>query len=146
LPLSPDQEDRLLAVYRRTIFDRRYPSTDRLVLLESALLHAGRRAEVVQVTRVLARRDLDNLSLQLAYAQALDDMGEPDAALGVYAGLLQRIDQGKWPTSERNTVLLAAARTAVHAGRHDQAIPWFREVLASKPADAVAVRNELAGV
>src|SRR5262249_45379916 len=42
LPLSPEQENRLLGLFRQTIFEGGYPSNDRLVLLESALLHAGR--------------------------------------------------------------------------------------------------------
>ena len=110
LPLSPEQENRLLALHRQTVFESRFPSNDRLVLLETALLHANKRVEAAQVTRVLAKRDLDNLSLQLAYAQALDDMGEPDAALKEYELLLKRLEGGKWPAQERNAVLLAAAR------------------------------------
>ncbi len=146
LPLSPEQDDRLQALFRRSITESRYPSNDRLVLLESALLHADKRSEAVQVTRVLAKRDLDNLSLQLAYAQALDDMGEPAAGLQEYEKLLKRIGTGDFPADRRTSVILAAARTAVHAGRLVQAIPWYREVLANSPPDVAAVRNELAGV
>jgi cellulose synthase/poly-beta-1,6-N-acetylglucosamine synthase-like glycosyltransferase/tetratricopeptide (TPR) repeat protein len=146
LPLSREQEHRLFNIYRQAIFESKYPSDDRLVLLESALLHANKRAEAAQVTRVLARRDLDNLSLQLAYAQALDDMGEHDAALKEYTILLKRLDAGQWPPKERDGVLLAAARTAVHAKQFEQAIPWFQEVLNGEPTDGVDIRNELAGV
>jgi len=145
LPLSAEQENRLLGLFRQTIHESRYPSNDRLVLLESALLHADKRKEAAPVTRVLARRDLNNLSLQLAYAQALDDMGEPKAGLKEYQKLLKRIDTGDFPGQPRTAVLLAAARTAVHAGDFEVAIPWFREVLAESPTKA-DVRNELAGV
>jgi cellulose synthase/poly-beta-1,6-N-acetylglucosamine synthase-like glycosyltransferase/predicted Zn-dependent protease len=145
LPLSPEQDNRLQALFRQTISESRYPSNDRLVLLESALLHADKRSEAVQVTRVLAKRDLDNLSLQLAYAQALDDMGEPAAGLREYEKLLKRIEKGDFPAERRISVLLAAARTAVHAGQPELAIPWYRKILANSPDD-VAVRNELAGV
>jgi cellulose synthase/poly-beta-1,6-N-acetylglucosamine synthase-like glycosyltransferase/tetratricopeptide (TPR) repeat protein len=146
LPLSPEQDYRLQDLVRRSISKGGYPSNDRLVLLESALLHADKRSEAVQVTRVLAKRDLDNLSLQLAYAQALDDMGEPADGLREYEKLLKRIAKGDFPADRRISVVLAAARTAVHAERPEQAIPWYREVLASEPVDEVALRNELAGV
>jgi cellulose synthase/poly-beta-1,6-N-acetylglucosamine synthase-like glycosyltransferase/tetratricopeptide (TPR) repeat protein len=143
LPISPAQEERLLAIFQQTL-DSHYPSNDRLVLLENALLHTQKLSEAAQVIRVLAKRDLDNLSLQLAYAQALDDMGEPSAGLEEYRKLLTRIEKGDFPGQSRAAVLLAAARTAVHAHDYEQAIPWYREVLASSPD--VTVRNELAGV
>ncbi len=146
LPLSAEQEGRLLALQHQTVFETRYPSNDRLVLLESALLHADKRAEAAQVMRVLAKRDANNLSLQLAYAQALDDMGEPESALKEYVKLLNRVERANWPAKERNVVLLDTARTAVHAKKYEMAIPWYHEVLAAGPENAVAVRNELAGV
>jgi tetratricopeptide (TPR) repeat protein len=145
VPLTAEQTNRLKSIFRQTI-ESRYPSDDRLVLLENALLHADMRSEVVQVTRVLAKRDLSNLGLQLAYAQALDDMGEPDAGLLEYQRLLGRIDKGDFPAERRTAVLLAAARTAVHASQLDQAITWFQEVLANSPPNGVEVRDELAGV
>jgi cellulose synthase/poly-beta-1,6-N-acetylglucosamine synthase-like glycosyltransferase/tetratricopeptide (TPR) repeat protein len=143
LPLAAADERRLQDIFERTI-DSHYPSNDRLVLLESALLHAKKVREAVRVTSVLAKRDLDNLSLQLAYAQALDDMGEHNLALAEYVKLIKQIDKGAFPGQPRAAVILAAARTAVHADKLEQAIPWYREVLATSPD--VAVRNELAGV
>jgi cellulose synthase/poly-beta-1,6-N-acetylglucosamine synthase-like glycosyltransferase/tetratricopeptide (TPR) repeat protein len=146
LPLTSEQTSRLNALVRQAVTEGQYPTTDRLVLLESALLHADKRSEVVQVTRVLAKRDLDNLSLQLAYAQALDDMGEPAAGLEEYRRLLKRIEHGDFSAERRIAVLLAAARTAVHANQREESILWYREVLAATARDPVGVRNELAGV
>jgi cellulose synthase/poly-beta-1,6-N-acetylglucosamine synthase-like glycosyltransferase/tetratricopeptide (TPR) repeat protein len=143
LPLSQADEDHLQSIFEQTL-SRSFPSNDSLVLLEAALLHTNQLPKAAQVTRVLAKRDLNNLSLQLAYAQALDDMGEPDSGLTEYRKLLKRVEKGDFPGQKRDTVLLAAARTAVHAGQFDVAIPWFGEVLAGSP-DA-GVRNELGGV
>jgi cellulose synthase/poly-beta-1,6-N-acetylglucosamine synthase-like glycosyltransferase/tetratricopeptide (TPR) repeat protein len=146
LPLTTEQTSRLNALVRQAVAEDQYPTTDRLVLLESALLHTQSRSMASQVTRVLAKRDLSNLSLQLAYAQALDDMGEPAAGLEEYQKLLKRIEHGDFAAERRTAVLLAAARTAVHANQREDAIPWYREVLACTPPDPVAVRNELVGV
>jgi predicted Zn-dependent protease len=145
VPLSSQDDSRLEAIFRQTISDS-YPSNDRLVNLENALLHAGKKSDAVQVTRIFAKRDLNNLSLQLAYAQALDDLGEPGAGLEEYQKLLKRIDKGDFPGQRRTAVLLAAARTAVHANQFGQAIPWYREVLTGAPENEDAVRDELGGV
>jgi cellulose synthase/poly-beta-1,6-N-acetylglucosamine synthase-like glycosyltransferase/tetratricopeptide (TPR) repeat protein len=144
-PLAPEQETRLMDIFRETIFDTRYPSNDRLVLLERTLLHAELPSLAARVTRVLAKRDPDNLNLQLAYAQALDDMGESAAGLQEYEELLKRVEKGNFPPQRRAEVYLAAARTAVHANQTDRATHLHRKALDHSPND-VAVRNELAGL
>jgi cellulose synthase/poly-beta-1,6-N-acetylglucosamine synthase-like glycosyltransferase/tetratricopeptide (TPR) repeat protein len=141
--VSPEQDNRLLDIFQKTVSSR-YPSNDQLVLEESAMLHTKHLRRASEIIRILAKRDRRNLSLQLAYAQALDDMGEPATGLEEYKKLLGRVERGDFPGQYREKVLLAAARTAVHAREFEQAIIWFREILASSPD--VTVRNELAGV
>jgi tetratricopeptide (TPR) repeat protein len=146
IELPTADHDRLRAIYEHSIFHERRPSDDRLVLLESALLHVRDLAQVAEVTKVLAKRDRDNLGLQLAYAQALDDTGESAAALREYPTLVRRIRRGDFPAEERGGVLLANARTAVHAEQYEAAISLYRTVLDETDLGTDDVVNELAGV
>ena len=143
LPLSGSERDRLMNIYSATL-EHRYPSTDRLVLLESALLQQHLSREACSVTLVLAKRDTSNLDLQLAYAQALDDTGQPASALHEYEVLLKRLESKSTSAGRLAEVRLAAARAAVHADKLDVAESLFLSVMSND--DTENVRNELAGV
>jgi cellulose synthase/poly-beta-1,6-N-acetylglucosamine synthase-like glycosyltransferase/tetratricopeptide (TPR) repeat protein len=145
-PISEADRDRLLSLYTRTLKGQRYPSNDRLVLLENALLHQRLLNEARAVTLVLAKRDTSNLNLQLAYAQALDDTGESKDALREYLELMPRVDVKGIPQNRRSTVRLAAARAAAHAADYAQAEELFHEVMSDPEFDTPAIRNELAGI
>ena len=145
LPLSDDEHHRLMDIYSATI-KQSYPTNDRLVLLESALLHQRLSREACSVTLILAKRDTSNLDLQLAYAQALDDTGQSTDALHEYEALLKRLESKSASADRLAEVRLAAARAAVHSDKLDMAEALFHSVLSDADYDTDDVRNELAGV
>ena len=145
LPLSDAEHVRLMDIYSLTL-KQGYPSTDRLVLLESALLRQRLSRQACTVTLILAKRDTSNLDLQLAYAQALDDTGQSASALREYEALLKRLESKSAPADRLAEVRIAAARAAVHSDKLDVAEALFLSVLSNSDYDTDDVRNELAGV
>jgi predicted Zn-dependent protease/cellulose synthase/poly-beta-1,6-N-acetylglucosamine synthase-like glycosyltransferase len=142
-PATPEDLARLDGIFKDSM-RQQYPATDRLVLLSRVLNHADRPNEMTAVLKKLAIRDRSNLDLQVALAQAYDQEEEFDNAEAEYQRLLQAIDQGRLPETRREELLVAAARSAAHAGRMDLAAERFALVMKTWP-ERSQYRNEFAG-
>ncbi|HJT79255.1 MAG TPA: tetratricopeptide repeat protein, partial [Gemmataceae bacterium] len=143
-PITEEELARVDAIFARTLKSR-YPSNDRLVLLTGALARVNHPREMDQVTMLLAPRDRQNLDLQFALAQTLDNHEDFQKAEAEYARVLQDVERGHLPPRRRKELLLAAARASVHAGNLDRAGGLFQQLLAADPQE-MAYRNEYAGV
>ncbi len=143
-PLTVEQESRLDGVFQRTMAQPR-PDQDRLVLLDEAMIRLGRLDRVADVARVLALRDRQNNDLQLALARAYSNSQEYAKAEVEYQRLYMRMQRGQLTPLQQRELLLAAARSAVHAGHLDDAVVRFRELFKLDKPD-VALRDEFAGV
>jgi tetratricopeptide (TPR) repeat protein/cellulose synthase/poly-beta-1,6-N-acetylglucosamine synthase-like glycosyltransferase len=141
-PLDAGQVARLEQVYAGTLAEAR-PSMERLVLLTSALVKANKGAEADRVLLALAPLDRNNLDLQIARAQTLTRTRDYAEAETEFRRLLGLSRQGRLRPGQKRELLLAAARSSVHAGKIDAAVPRIREALAAYPT--TALRNEFAG-
>jgi cellulose synthase/poly-beta-1,6-N-acetylglucosamine synthase-like glycosyltransferase/tetratricopeptide (TPR) repeat protein len=141
--VSKADGDRIEAIFNETL-KQQYPTTDRLVLLMSALNKLDRPIQLDEVTRQLARRDRTNTDLQIALAQALDDAKEYAEAEAVYQRLFRQASQGRLSPGQKRLMLLAAARCAVHSGDMTLGNERFDALMAENPDDA-NVRDEYAG-
>jgi cellulose synthase/poly-beta-1,6-N-acetylglucosamine synthase-like glycosyltransferase/predicted Zn-dependent protease len=132
-------------IYQETIKER-YPGTDRIVLLQGALHQIGRQNEIDHLTELLAPRDRNNMDLQVALVHALDNLQEYTKAEEEYQKVLEL--NGRVPMERKQELLLAAARSAVHAGRLDTAIERFQVILQQHAGkdDEEKLRNEYASV
>ncbi|VTR96760.1 tetratricopeptide repeat protein [Tuwongella immobilis] len=144
MDLSEDQVERVETIYAATFLEK-YPSTDRLVLLMSALNRIQRTQEIDEITKLIAPRDRRNTDLQIALAQALDDTQEYAQAEVEFQRMLDLSRRGLLPAEKQRELRLAAARSSVHAKKYTQAFEQFRELLKENPLD-MALRNEFAGV
>lgn len=144
LELTAENVARIDEIYQATM-RKGYPSTDRLVLLMSALTKAHKEDEVDQITLILAPRDRNNTDLQIALAQSLDDTKDHESAERTYQRLLILLDKGKISASKRREIMLAAARNRVHSGEFAKAGEFYQQLLEGDPDD-MALRNEYAAV
>ncbi len=137
------QFERLEHVYAATLQER-HPSTDRLVLLVSALAKAGRDVDMDQVMTILASRDRKNLDLQIARANAFLHSRDYSRAQQEYERLFREFQEGNLPPEKKREMLVALARSTFHAGDIAGAGKLFHELIQADPND-LALRYELAG-
>lgn len=142
-PLTDAERERFEAIYQDTVAQN-YPSTDRLVLLMSCLPKVNPLDAGDAITVMLAKRDRDNLDLQKAWADVLLRQHDYAGAEARYQQLLARQDAGELSAAEYRELLLAAARSAIHARDPARARVRFTQYLNQYPNDDEA-RNEFAG-
>ncbi len=154
--LTPEEETR----YRRIIdgtLGQSHPSTDRLVLLMALGNRRGDHNEVQRVTQFIAVRDTRNYRLSKALVDAYLDDNKLEKAEEEYMRLQKLQDRGQLRElneKDKQQLKLAGARVAVKRQRYDEAIKrydefynaFYAEVYATDPADALKIRNEIAGV
>ena len=142
-PLTPEEKTRFNDIYKATLAQD-YPSTDKLVLLMEGLAKVNPADGGLGLTATLAQRDRSNLDLQKAWADVLDQQKDYAAAEARYQQLLARQDAGELTAAEYRELLLAAARSAVHAGDPARATARFEQYLGQYPDD-IGARDEYAG-
>ena len=121
------------------------PDRRRLMLLKDALEDAGRFPELVQVTRILATRYLDDPDMGMGYMNALSLNGQYMDAEIEAERVLSMVDGSQSSAKKRKEILLLAARNSVNSGRLAQGADRFHKLLNTYP-DVVDARVEYAGV
>jgi tetratricopeptide (TPR) repeat protein/cellulose synthase/poly-beta-1,6-N-acetylglucosamine synthase-like glycosyltransferase len=142
-PGSPEEYERLELVYAATLQER-HPSTDRLVLLVTALAKAGRDADMDHVMTILAGRDRKNLDLQVARANAYLNSRDYARARAEYERLFHEFQEGNLPPERKREMLIALARATFHSGDVPEASRLFQQAIQAYPNDLV-LRYEYAG-
>ena len=142
-PTTAEEYSKLERIYGATLQER-HPSTDRLVLLVSALAKAGRDADMNQVIDILASRDRKNLDLQIARANGFLNSRNYSRAREEYERLFREFQEGTLPPERKREMLIALARSTFHSGDVVEADRLFRDLIQAYPDDR-ALRYEYAG-
>lgn len=127
--------------YDRLIASRPDLAVDLYVRRATALVNLGRKEAAVADFRRALEADPENPQLRLRFAEALEFLGETDAAAEEWAAASELAGAG----SDRARLLAEDGTRLVSQGRFEEAVAQFRESLRLAP-DETAVRSELASV
>jgi cellulose synthase/poly-beta-1,6-N-acetylglucosamine synthase-like glycosyltransferase/tetratricopeptide (TPR) repeat protein len=148
--LSPEEDKQYRRILNETLKDE-HPTTDRLVLLMAIGNKLGEKSDIEQVTQYIALRDLRNVRLSKALVDAYLNTQKHKEAEATYARLQALKEQGRLSElsdAEYRQLKEAGARIAFKAGRYEESIKRFDDILATWPdyANDPAFIKEFAGV